>query len=186
MTTPLVAHLEKYLGVIEGGSGGGSPIKVVRFRGQPEPNVVTYVTLGLSRQALPMPNGRKVRQELLLSAHERHDPANIASLLMTFGEYIAAQDRALLRGDVVGPSSPLMAGVQMNALYAAMPVFFPGEFATFHGTSPPTVFVWMIPLHGSEAEFVKRSGWDAFEDNLESADIDFWGLHRPPLQLSAG
>jgi len=181
MTRDLVEHLEAHLGTMVGGWGNQGDIPVTMFPNQPRPGIVTYSTLGLSKKPLPLPGGRTVRQELVVSVDASYDPKIVASFLITFADYIRKQDRALLRGDVVGPSEPLIPGVKARAVYAAIPVFFSDEFATFRGSEPPTVFVWLIPLPAEDAEYVKATGWESFEDRLEKADINFWNLDRPAL-----
>jgi len=74
-----------------------------------------------------------------------------------------------------------MPDVSLNAIYAAIPVVFDEGFATYSDTSPPTIFVWLIPLHGTEAKFVKKNGWSQFEDILEAKDPDLWDLNRDPV-----
>ena len=123
-----------------------------------------------------------MRQELLVSVDDSFDPKNVASFLVTFAEFVRGRNRALLRGDVVGPSEPLISGVRARAAYAAIPVFFDDEFATYRGSSPPTVLVWVIPLPSEDAELVKRQGWQSFEDKLETCSVDFWDLNRPPIR----
>jgi hypothetical protein len=81
----------------------------------------------------------------------------------------------------VGPSEPIIPGVPLNAVYSTIPVIFSEGFATFGGTLPPTVLVWLLPLHGVEAEFVKRNGWNEFEEMLEAKDIDLLDLNRKSI-----
>lgn len=181
MTKSLTHHLETHLGRIVRGWGDDGDIQVVMFSNEPEPGVNTYCTLGLSSTPLPMADGRGVRQEFLVSVFDTYDGEQVASLLLTFADYVRQQRRALLRGDVVGPSAPVVPGTQARALYAAIPVFFPDQFATFHGSEPPTVFVWLIPQPANEAEYVKRVGWERYEDRLEAEGVDFWSLDRPGL-----
>lgn len=181
MTANIAQHLEQHLGTIAEGWGDRGGIQVVRFPDTPEPGVDTYSTLGLSETALPMSGGRAVRQELLVTVYASYDRTAVASFLLSFAEYIASQKRALLRGDVVGPSIPVIPGVRANAVYASMPVFFPDEFSTFRGSDPATVMVWLLPLPPVDAELVKSQGWDAFEDRLEAEAVDFWDLDRPSL-----
>lgn len=180
----IVDHLEAHLGAIDGGWGpteGSSQIQVVRFNSQPFEGAVTYSTLGMSRTVLPLSDVKQVRQELLFTAYERFPPEQIASFLLTFCEYVLSKNRALLRGDVVGPSTPLISGVAVNAVYAALPVVFSDGLATFAGSTPATVLVWLLPILGNEAAFIKSSGWGKFEDLLEARDPDLWDLNRPSL-----
>ena len=182
MNSDIVQHLEVHLGKIARGWGDAGEIQVVQFPDQPQKGIVTYSTLGLSSTPLPMNQGRTVRQELLVSVDSSFKPESVASFLVTFAEDVRGQDRALLRGDVVGPSEPLVPGVRARAVYASIPVFFDEDLATYRGSSPPTVLVWLIPLPPEDAEFVKTQGWESFEDRLEAASVDFWDLNRPPLR----
>lgn len=182
----IIDHIEAFLGPINEGwklSESSSGIKVIGFREQPFKGVVTYVTLGLSEHALPMPDNRNVRQELVFSADERFDKGAIASFLATLAEFVLSKSQALLRGDVIGPSAPIISGVPLNAVYAAIPVVYDDGFATYKGTTPPTVLVWIIPLHEEEAEFVKRTGWSKFEEILEITEPDLWDLNRARVPL---
>jgi hypothetical protein len=154
---------------------------VVRIRDQPWEGVSAFVTLGLSHHVLVMESGREVRQELLFAAEDRFPDAAIASFLQTFGEFVLRRHRALLRGDVVGPSEPVIPGTRLNGVYAAIPVLHDERLRTFEGTRPPTVFVWVVPIHGAEAEFVRKQGWEIFEDRLESSDVNLCDLRREPI-----
>ncbi|MEZ4295376.1 MAG: suppressor of fused domain protein, partial [Polyangiaceae bacterium] len=181
MSETLVQHLEKHLGRIAQGWADTGDIQVVQFPNQPHRDVVTYSTLGLSSTPLLTPGGRTMRQELLISVGCTFEPKEIASFLLTFAEHVRGQHGALLRGDVVGPSEPLIPGARSRAVYASIPVFFEDDFATYPGSSPPTVLVWLIPLPLEDAILAKAHGWEAFEEMLETADVDFWDLNRLPI-----
>jgi hypothetical protein len=156
-------------------------VQVVRFRGRPVATASTCVTIGLSRHILQMPGGREVRQELAFTAYDHFNAEGIASFLLTFSDHIVKKHAALLRGQVVGPSDPIISGISLNAVYVAIPVLFDDSFATFDNTSPPTVFVWALPLHTSEANYVRYNGWNALEDLLEEKDPDLLDLNRQPI-----
>lgn len=180
----LIAHVEESLGKLDSGwsfEKGSNQIQVARFANQPFEGATTYVTLGLSNNLLPMPQGREVRQELVFTAYDNFPAEQIASFMLTFCDYILSRKRALLRGDVVGPSDPIIPGVAANAIYAAIPVVFNERFHTYNDSSPPTVMVWLLPLVGEEASFVKQNGWNQFEDLLEAEDPDLWDLNRPAI-----
>ncbi|WP_322614413.1 suppressor of fused domain protein [Pseudomonas sp. BIC9C] len=180
----LVSHIEQTLGALDLGwsfSENSSPVQVVRFRNQPFDGAVTYVTLGLSNTPLQMSQGRKVRQEFVFTAYEKFAAEEIASFMLSFCDYVLAKDQALLRGDVIGPSAPLITGVAVNSLYASIPVLFDEGFSTYKESSPHTVMVWLVPLLETEAQFVKSNGWSQFEDVLEHMDPDLWELNRAPI-----
>jgi hypothetical protein len=160
-------------------------IQVVRFADRPDAAVSTYATLGMSKHILPMNMERSVRQELLFSTYDSYTASHVASFLLTFAQYIVSKQRALLRGDVVGPSAPLVSGSRATGVYASMPVLFQDGLATFRESSPATVIVWLLPLLASEAEWIRTKGWEAFEDQIEQLDVDFFDLGRgPAVQLT--
>lgn len=178
-------HLERYLGPIARGWGGYAGklagIQVCLFEDRPIPGTVTYATLGLSRHTLEMPQGRQVRQELLLSVAQRFAADDLAKLLAYVAEGPVREHRALLRGEVVRLSHRLAPISRCNSLYVSTPVAFPDGLATYEDTQPATVFAWLIPIHEEEAEFVTRLGWNEFEDRLERADPDLFDLERLPI-----
>lgn len=181
--SPLIEHLERHLGTMDhawGESGEKDGIRVARFPGRPYDGVTTYATLGVSKNPLPMSGDRTVRQELVFFGNDEYPGEQIASFLVTFGEYVCGKAQALLRGDVVGPGPSLIpdARCQANSVYAAIPVLYDDGFATLNATDPATVFVWLVPLRPEEAEFVRREGWESFEDRLERAEVDFGDLQR--------
>lgn len=182
----LIKHVELHLGPIEGGwskytNGTVAPFTIVRFRDQPHPGVSTYLTLGLSNHVISLASGRPVRQELLLSADRRFDSWNIPGLLGTVGREVLTRHQGLLRGEVLGPAGPLLPGSSLEALYCASPVHFPDSFAVCGSTSPPTVFVWLIPIASEEAEAVRSHGWSHFEDVLVTKKPDLFDLERAGL-----
>jgi hypothetical protein len=178
----IVGHLEKHLGPIAEGwkpSGLPSRISVARFHDQPEKGVETFVTLGLSDKVLTMSSGRLIRQELLVSLHERFPANQVATFLTPIAEYVQASGRALHRGECVGPNTPLIPGVKANGVYFTAPSMFDDHFAVFEASEPPTVLVWTLPIVGAEPEFIRIRGWEAFEDQLEASDVaDVWDLNR--------
>lgn len=185
MTIDLVQHLEAQLGPIVDGFGDQAALNVVRFADRPQAGVTTYCTLGLGQHLLRLPSGKQVRQELLLSVHDSYDPVAVASALLTLAERLIQDHRALARGEVMGPSAPLIAGVRARAVYASLPVVFDDALMTFHGTNPPTVLVWLIPMPPEEAEYVRDHGWEPFEEALESAEAELWDLNRNPIEAVA-
>lgn len=112
----LIKHVESFLGEIEQAWKSDKGIRVARFPDKPVEGMATYVNLGLGDHVLPMRGERTVRQELVFTADEHYPPAQIASFLLTFSEFIISKHQALLRGDVIGPSDPIIPGVPVNAI----------------------------------------------------------------------
>jgi hypothetical protein len=184
----VVEHLERYLGPIaEGWSlrDSDTGIQVVRFADKPDPGVATLTTLGLSRHTLDMPRDRTVRQELLMVIGSEADATAAAAALLSLAVPLAATHRALLRGEVVGPGNPVIEESPMNAWYVTRPTIFPDGLATYVGSEPPTVVVWMIPIYPEEAAYARAKGWSAFEDRFEALQPDLFNLQRHALPLRA-
>lgn len=183
----IIEHLERYLGPIAEGwmdhaaSDDGIRVRIVRFAHAPYDGATTFCTIGHSGHIAEMGDGRMVRQELLFSTTANYPADQVASFLLTLSTYLRSRTKALLRGEVIGPSTPIFPGVTVNAVYASMPVIFPQGLELYSESTPPTVLVWLIPLLASEAEFVRQQGWDSFEDLLEERNPDLLDLNRLPL-----
>ncbi|WP_321784414.1 suppressor of fused domain protein [Paraburkholderia sp. J94] len=181
----LIDHLERHLGPIRDGwkdQNSHHGITIARFADTPYEGASTYSTLGLSRDVAPLSDGRPCAQELLFAARDEYPAGQIASFLLTFAESLHGRKQALERGDVVGPGLPLVSDVRANSVYAAIPVIFPDELATFSNQQRQKVVVaWLIPLVPNEAEFVRSVGWNKFEDLLEAANPDLLDLNRASI-----
>jgi hypothetical protein len=182
----LVQHLERYLGEIAGGwseDGRGErvPFQVVRFEERPEPGLTTYSTLGLSRHVLGLP-AKKVRQEIVMTVDRAFASPSVVGVLATVAELVLKRHHALLRGEVLPPRDALVPNAKLDALYAAAPVMLPHEFATFFGSDPPTVFVWLMPISHREADLIATHGWDWFEDRLVEQQPNLFDLARADIR----
>jgi hypothetical protein len=182
MSSKLIEHYERHLGELDGAwsetaAGEQLPAKVLRFRDAPMKGLTTFGTLGLSEAELSLPNGRAVRQELLMSCHEPQQE-NVAGVLPAVASDLLADRRAVARGAVLGPAGPLFDETPLTALYCSVPVFFDDDFKVSNATEPPTVFVLLVPIADDEAQFVASNGWAPFERHLESTDPDLFDLSR--------
>lgn len=128
-----------------------------------------------------MSGGRSIRQELIFTAYRSFDGRKIASFLSTFAESIISMNRALLRGEVIGPSAPIIPTSLHHSVYVAIPMIFDEQFFVLKDTVPETVFPWIISLHEQEAAYVRSNGWSKFEDLLEHANPELWDLQRPSM-----
>jgi hypothetical protein len=182
-TGDLVSHLEGHLGPIDGAwsqsaSGEQLAFKVLRFMDVPMMGGVTYVTLGMSDVELSLPLGKGVRQELLFCCRSVHEARYVPGLLHLVGKVALRTGRALARGAVVGPAGPLFPESNLTALYSSIPAVFPESLGVWHGSSPATVFDWLIPITTAEVRLVHDQGWSKFEDLLENKDPDLFDLNR--------
>jgi hypothetical protein len=185
----LVDHLEKHLGRIDAGwsvdpDGERMPFQVVKFSRGSDLESVAYSTLGLSPHVLRSPrSGRAIRQELMMLAPLAPQHDVVVSLLLQVGAMALANDRALLRGEVIGPAGPIAEGSRLTSFYVGSPVYFPDEFATYAGPAGEVVVAWLVPVSDAEAGLVARAGWEALENEFVLRDPDLVDFHRPPMQV---
>jgi hypothetical protein len=109
--------------------------------------------------------------------HERLAEGPVPSLLQQVGLEVLSSGEAVLRGDVIGPRGPLFAMSNMEALYAAVPVYLPDSFAQVEDV----VLIWLVPISRSEAKFVAERGWPAFEERLSDVDPNLTDVDRRPM-----
>lgn len=179
--TALPDHYERHLGEIARGWSDEKQthgIQVVSFEGQPESGVRTFATLGLSRHVVHLSERRQIRQELLLSAHDSFSGDAVAGLILSLAEDVVARGKALLRGEVVGPGAPVIAGATVTAVYVTNPSPFDKSLTQFASASPPTVFAYLVPITSAESVLVQERGWSWFEDQLDQQNPDIWDLAR--------
>ena len=183
----LPQHLEQYLGKID--VGWSTPdqaidaIQIVRFAGAVA-NGLPFSTLGLSRYELRSRVSAKViRQELLMIVPSTLRDGPIPDLLQGVARETRDSERALLRGDVIGPRGRLFKNYEMEALYVSEPVYLPDSFGEFSesGRAEAIVIAWLVPITHNEAHFVLANGWRAFESMLTELDPDLVDLSRASI-----
>ncbi|OPZ81280.1 MAG: Suppressor of fused protein (SUFU) [bacterium ADurb.Bin429] len=178
MTDQLPGFVEAILGPITQGWKCTDDVFIVRFDNQPFAQAKTFATLGLHRHLLQS-GEREYRQELLFCAWDDESDEALCRFLAQFVYNVILRDhQPLLRGEVVGPSSPLLPESAMTAVCASIPVVFDEQLTVYRETTPPTVFVWLIPIRTEEAQFIHQQGWDAFEERLEAANPDLLDFQR--------
>jgi hypothetical protein len=144
------------------------------------------VTLGLSRHELHSSStGRPLRQELLVLYRRADGPGNLPAILQGVASEIVRGHHALLRGQLIGPRGPLRDGATVEALYATFPAYLPPPFEAYDpgDGGPHILLTWLVPLTRSEAAFVGRAGWEAFEVELQRQNPDLLDFARATIEL---
>ena len=159
------------------------PFQILRFDNAPSRGAATFATLGISSQLLQSEkSGREIRQEYLMTCLEEQRDWNIPAVLQQIGSESTRRRRAILRGEVLGPRGPLFPGSDVTALYAAIPVYFSDALHSVTvGVGKEVVLVWLLPLHTSEAAWIRRVGWRGFEERLAETHLDLCDLRRPAV-----
>lgn len=118
----------------------------------------------------------------MLCVHRSIGERNVPAVLQQVGVEILGTGRAVLRGDLIELGGAVIAGTSMTGLYATLPVYCNDAFASCPVEDGPEVaIVWLVPVHPSEADFVRTSGWQAFEHLLQEQDPDLFDPLRAPL-----
>ncbi|TBU99004.1 suppressor of fused domain protein [Phytopseudomonas dryadis] len=180
----IIKHAEKFLGKISQGwkeKPSSDGLQVVCFEGSPFGTVDTFMTAGLSYHELRVSDEKKVRQELILPMSGTGIYKKFISLLLFICELILRNHDAVLRGQIIRLPMDAAEKLGFDAVYCSVPMFMSDDFATFRGSQPPTVIVWVIPVYKSEADYVDANGWSKFEDLLEEKDPDLFSLGRDPI-----
>jgi len=182
----LIEHFERYLGEIEAGwsadvDGDPMPFQVVRFPRGSGGGTISFATVGLSRYPLVSPSGQEIRHEVLMIVPAGLRDGPIPGLLQQLGMESLAADKPLLRGGVIGPRGALVPGSEMTAVYVAIPVYFPDEFAVCGEGNSAVVIVWLVPISTAEAGYVMEHGWRDFEQRLLESDPDLTDIYRTSL-----
>ncbi|MCB0918705.1 MAG: suppressor of fused domain protein [Actinobacteria bacterium] len=183
----VVEHLERHLGPISYGwateaDGERLPFQVARFDLVPIQGVTAYSTVGFGRFPLhSTASGSRMRLELLMMVQADQADGPFPAILQDLAGELLSSGHAILRGDVIGPRGPLISGSDMQALYAARPVYLPDEFATAYEDGESVNIVWMVPITEDEAVFVADQGWSAFEDLLVERDPELTDFNRSSL-----
>jgi suppressor of fused protein SUFU len=176
----VVEHLESFCGpIVEGWQtdpdGKKMPFQIVRLERGPIEGTVTFSTLGLAFHQLSSASSSKlIRHELVMLARSNAIPDNLPVVLQQVAAEAVSRGNAYLRGEVIGPRGRLFPGSDFTALYVAIPVYFPDEFAAVDQVA----FAWLIPITTEEAGFVAVNGWPKFEDLLLREDPDLLDMKR--------
>jgi len=174
-----IDHLEAHLGPIKGGCRLRDGVQGVRFADCPRPGCATFMTLGLTHHVFDQASGKGVRPEFLISCRDEFVASlNALSLLADIADSCLPTHAAPARGTVFGPAGRFFAASEMEALYCAVPTYFPEAFGEFGGFPEPFVPIWLVPITRSEAAYVHSHGWSAFEARLDAAAPDLLDLRR--------
>jgi len=180
----IIEHAEKYLGKIDQAwkdNDSEENIQIVSFKDRPGGSVSTYLSLGMSDEALSLSETKRVRQELVFSVYSLAISSMIISLLMSLCEAILGRGKAALRGEVIPLSKELAQRIGFESVYCTIPAFFDDKFCTYNESSPSTVIVWVLPIYQSEVDYIEKNGWESFEGLLEERDTDLCSLGREPV-----
>lgn len=180
----IAKHIEDHLGPISWGwkekSASDLP-QVVAVKNEPWDGVTTFSSLGLSSHVLHLPSNKDVRQEFIFGDTGQLSTEFVTSLILWMCECALESQTAVSRGQTIRLPGEMTKSASFKALYCAIPVVYEDALATFAKSDPATVFVWLVPIKGPEADYVESNGWDKFEELLEERDPDLFDTARASI-----
>lgn len=180
---PVFRHIEDHLGTIDPSAGYwnfpiGNGIQVVAFRNKPRVGAITLCTIGLGGIELCSPAGH-VRQELVLAFEDRFPSERLACLFPCVCEWVFANRVALSKGQLLGPFGSILADSPLEALVCMPPLPFSPSFEVCEQTSPPTHFVWLVPISLAEGDEVWNGQLAGLERRWQEKEADLLNWLRP-------
>ncbi len=155
------------------------PIYVVEFAPASEESNWIYLTLGMSRNA--MPHGHpEHRLELMMYAQNRQEA--LAEALASLAVYPFAQQTLFGAGHTVA-GNPGVGVIEGSLLteFILTPIYFEAEDFDLlqHSDRTHTQILWATPIYLSERMFAKQQGWKTLIDLFIEQEIqpaDLWRL----------
>lgn len=182
-------HITQHLGPAQAvwsrdAAGETLPFTVLHFSPQPVAGASTFLTHGLAETVLLLPGGIPIRQELMLALYDGQvEPARAAEILLYLGSELLKGETALQYGGLAGPfAAPFGEACDKTAFYLTPPNYFPDALAICPATSPPTLFLWAVPVTEAEGQFAYDAGGAAMEALLADANPDVLNVRRPSLK----
>lgn len=181
----LIDHIEKYLGQIDVGwthspNGEKLGFQVVKCLGGQAKEARAFCTVGLSNfQLRSHVSDKLIRQELLILLPESCEDQNIPAVLQQLGNAALDHKAAFLCGEIIERSNPVFRNRLFYAFVAAVPVPLPDDFSVYTDENgSDIVFAWMVPITKTEADFIRREGWDKLENILIDEGTDLLDIDR--------
>ncbi|MCX7113286.1 MAG: suppressor of fused domain protein [Proteobacteria bacterium] len=171
--------------------GGGNPkvqqynhdnaelhIDILSIAGNPDVDITSYGTIGLSDFLMPWGNGEfPTRIELC--------GASLTSFI-EFPNVVASAAFNIIRSGIVCHPSLVMRDyvkeynqdTQLPHLYFTSPFFWEDDLKTVTLSEKTVSWLLCFPISEAEAEFLSKKGEDSFESLLENQEIDIFDTSR--------
>lgn len=175
-----INHIEKRLGEpSESWKESGSQVYVNKYSEQPQGDLVTFLTIGLSGHDLKQESGSKIRQELMITVSNNFEKLPIEDLLFVVAKDVLSAHQPLQRGQVITRSGTLLDGITCSALFCTVPGYFEPSFTTLPGLDGiETVLVDLVPITTDEESLIEADGATNFENLLDDGRIPIFDLAR--------
>jgi hypothetical protein len=178
----LQRHLEQWFGpgTTEGWPMAEAGITVLRYEGQPAPDLATLVTIGLSHRPLRSAHGA-IREELIVTTRADHADGNLAFRLFQ-DAMLARQNRQAIVPDEIGSiGEAIRRRADIRTFWASRPHGFDEAFERVEGTGEPFWLVQLVPLIEGEHQHALEVGGHQFGHDIEGQWTELVDLGRESL-----
>lgn len=101
--------------------------------------------------------------------------------LAMVSHYHSFEAHRLSIGSVVNIGRPWMLDSPMDHLLVSLPYPYGPELEWSPAEAGSARFLWLLPIHQSEADFIKRATLDEFESMLDSRGVNVLDPNRSPI-----
>jgi hypothetical protein len=84
-------------------------------------------------------------------------------------------------GDTLNIGHPWLHDSPFDHLVVTMPYPYGPNLEIAPKSANDARFLWLVPISAAEAEFIRNSGFDRFEDLIEESEVDVIDPHRRDL-----
>jgi len=128
-----------------------------------------YVSIGASTSA------ENSGLEFFIMAPAKDD--QIVETLAMVAHFQSFEAHPLSLGSIINIGRPWFPNSPFDHLVVTLPYPFGPKLEVAEGAR----FVWLVPISADEATFIRESGFEAFEDRLESSNVDVIDPKRPAI-----
>jgi len=108
------------------------------------------------------------------------DPVHSETLAMV-GHFNSFEAHRLGVGSTVRLGRPWMEDSLMDHLLVSLPYPYGPNLEWAPSEAGCAQFLWLLPIHKSESDFVRNEGLEAFEEILDRAHVNFLEVDRSPV-----
>ncbi|WP_405536866.1 suppressor of fused domain protein [Streptomyces sp. NBC_00075] len=101
--------------------------------------------------------------------------------LAMVSHYHSFEAHRLSIGSIINIGRPWMSDSPMDHLLVSLPYPYGPQLEWAPPEAGGARFLWLLPIHRSEADFIKRETLDEFESILDSKGVNVLDPHRDPV-----
>jgi len=161
-----------------------APIDILEYAPSSDEYDWLYISLGMSRRALP---GMDERYRLELLMYSQEQKPELVQTLAKLTMYPFVHGTGFAPGDTIpGAQEGVVPGSPLTDILLT-PVYFEAEGFDHiaHQDGTHTHLLWATPIYPAELAYIRKFGWKRLvEDEFTEFEVQPADLFRPPLPLN--